>query len=163
MGERKALRWATPANAWAVGLQLISLSIPVLSVFESYQPIALEEIARPLADAWQWVLLITAAIALAATLTMQLALGDGRRMQTTLRVEGLATFIVAICYLLLWVALMIEYGFGTAPLTQLLVAGLGFTAAGRVAQILWELWQYRRALIVGHVATTEAIAQHKET
>lgn len=163
MTERKALRWSSPSNAWAVGAQLISFCIPVLSVVEIYQPVALEAIAVPLADAWQWVLFINAAIALSAVALMHFAIGNGSRMQAVIRVEGIATAVVAACYMLLWVALVREYGFGANPLTQVLVAGLGLTATGRVAQIAWESWRYRRALKSGHTAHTEAIAQPKET
>lgn len=163
MDDRKPLEWTSPKNAWAVGAQLISLGIPALSVAEAYQPVAIEAISVPLANAWQWVLFLTAAIALAATMLMQLAAGHGRRMQTTLRVEGLATFVVALCYGLLYVALVLEYGWGNAPLTQLLVIGLGVTATGRVGQILWELHGYRKALAAGHTTRTEAIAQSRET
>lgn len=163
MSQPKAVRWSSPANAWAVGALLLSLAIPVLAVAEGYQPTALEEISKLLADTWQWVLLFAALIALLATLIMQFAIGDGARMQAVVAVEAIATVIVAGCDFLLWWALVKEYGWGTAPLTQLLVGGLGVTALGRVGQILWETYKYRRALRRGAIVHTEALAQPKDT
>lgn len=163
MTESKPVRWSSPANAWATGAQLIAFLIPVLSVLEVYQPVALEAVSVPLADAWQWLLFVTAGISLAASLAMQLVLGSGNRMRAVVRLEGVATAIVSLCFAALWAALVREYGFGANPLTQLLVSGLGLAAAGRVGQILWELRKYRRALRAGQTAHVEAIAQPKET
>jgi hypothetical protein len=163
MTETKPVRWSSPANAWAIGAQLIAFLIPVLSVLELYQPVALEAVSIPLADAWQWMLFLTAGISLGASLLMQVVLGAGSRMRAVLRLEGVATAIVSLCMGALWGALVHEYGIGANPLTQLLVGGLGLAAAGRVGQILWELRKYRRALRAGQVATVEAIAQPKET
>lgn len=163
MIEHKPVRLASPDNAWAVGAMAISFLIPVMSVAEIYQPIALEAWSVTVADIWQWVLFLAAALALTMTFLMKPALGHGRRMQAVQRVEALATAVVALCYLLLWGALVHEYGFGANPLTQLLVGGLGITATGRVVQILWGLVKYRRALAAGHTTQVEAIAQPKET
>ncbi|QLD10880.1 hypothetical protein [Microbacterium oleivorans] len=163
MTESKPVRLTSPANAWALGAQLIALLIPVLSVVEIYQPIALEAISIPLADTWQWLLFVGASISLLASLLMRGALGSGNRMRAVLRLEGVATAIVSLCFGLLWAALVREYGFGANPLTQLLVGGLGLVALGRVGQILWDLWRYRRALNAGQTARVEAIAQPKGT
>ncbi|WP_438354103.1 hypothetical protein [Microbacterium sp. CJ88] len=163
MNDAQPLRWSSPANAWAVGAQLLSITIPIMAVAEGYQPVALEAIAAPLADIWQWVLLVFAVIALVASLTMQLALGDGSRMQAVVRVEAFATAIVSACYFTLLAALVHEYGWGQAPLTQLLIGGLGFIALLRVGQIIWESWRYRRARRTGSVVTSEALAKPKDT
>ncbi len=163
MTEPKPVRWSSPTNAWATSAQIISLAIPVLSVAEIYQPIALEAISRPLADVWQWSLLVTAALSLTASIVMQFAIGDGARMRAVVRLEGIATSVVALCLGALWGALVREYGFAANPLTQLLVGGLGLAAMARVVQICWDLRKYRRALRTGHVAQVEAIAQPKET
>ncbi|MGA6128843.1 MULTISPECIES: hypothetical protein [unclassified Microbacterium] len=163
MSDTKPVRWSSTTNAWATGAQIISLLIPVLSVVEIYQPVALEAIGIVVADAWQWVLLVAATISLAASLVMQFALGDGSRMRAVVRVEAVATGLVALCFLFLWHALVDEYGFAANPLTQLLVGGLGLAAAGRVGQIVWDLWKYRRALRFGRTTSVEAIAQPKDT
>jgi len=163
MGTTKPVRWTSPANAWAVGAQLIAFMIPVLAVAEAYQPIALEAISVPLADMWQWLLFVAAGVALAASVTMQLVTDRAALMQALVRLEGVATLILAVCMLGLWAALAKEYGFGANPLTQLLVFGLGVAAVARVAQIIVELWKYRRALRVGETATVEALAQPKES
>lgn len=161
--KAKPVRLTSPTNAWAIAAQVISLSIPVLSVVEIYQPVALEAISIPIADMWQWSLLVTAVISLAASLVMQFAIGDGARMRAVLHVEAIATGIVSLCFFALWAALVREYGLAANPLTQLLVGGLGLAALGRVGQILWELWKYRRALRAGVTASVEAIAQTKDT
>lgn len=163
MDEPKAVRLTSPDNAWAAGAMLISLGIPVLSVVELYQPVALEAWGTLLADVWQWVLLVAAGIALSTLPLMKRAEGHGSRMRAVQRVEALATAVVSLAYLLLWAALVHEYGFGANPLTQLLVCGLGITAAVRVAQIVWGLARYRRALRSGRTTHVEAIAQSKET
>jgi len=163
MTDRKPLRWSSPGNAWAIGALALSFAIPVLSVTEVYQPVALEAISVILADAWQWVLLVTVMIALASALSMPLALDNGSRMQALVMVEGVATIIVSACYVLLWISLVRQYGFAANPLTQVLVLGLGLTALGRVGQITWQSWRYRRALRSGYTTHTEAIAQPKET
>lgn len=142
---------------------LISLGIPVLSVAEVYQPIALEAWSTLIADVWQWVLLVVAGVALSTLPLMKRAEGHGHRMRAVQRVEAFATGGVSACYLLLWGALVHEYGFGANPLTQLLVAGLGITAAVRVVQIVRGLGRYRRALRSGRTTHVEAIAQSKET
>jgi hypothetical protein len=161
--ERKALRVTSPTNAWALGGLGMSFVGPVLAVTENYQPVAIESINAPLAELWQWALLVTAAIALIVTLLMRAAEGDGTSMRNILRVEGTATAVVAACYLLLGFALIREYAWGTAPITQLFTIGLGITATGRVLQIVWELRKYRKARRAGETATTEALAQPKET
>lgn len=158
----KPVRLSSTTNAWATGAQLISVMIPVLSVIEVYQPIALEAVSVLLADLWQWLLFIMATIAITASFGMQFAIGDGARMRAVLRVEAVATGTVAICFGALWAALVREYGFAANPLTQLLVGGLGLAAAARVGQIIWDLRKYRRALRTGHIAHVEAIAQPKE-
>lgn len=163
MTESKPVRWASPANAWATGAQVISLGIPVMTVLGIYEPIALEKINAPAAAIWQWLLLIAAGISLAASLVMSFALGDGTRMRAVVRVEEVATSVVAACLGLLWLALVQEYGFAANPLTQLLVGGLGLAAAGRVAQIEWDVWKYQRALKTGDIAHVEAIAHPRET
>lgn len=163
MTESKPVRVTSPTNAWALAAQLIALLIPVLSVAEIYQPVALEAISIPLADAWQWLLLGTAALSLAASLLMLRDLGGGERIRATLRLEGVTTAIVSLCFIVLWAALVREYGFGANPLTQLLVGGLGIAALARVAQIIYELGKIRSALRSGHTAHVEAIAQPKET
>lgn len=163
MDEPKPVRLTSPDNAWAAGAMVISAGIPVLSVAEVYQPVALEAWSLVLADVWQWVLLAAAVLALTTLPLMKRAEGHGRRMAAVQRVEALSTGIVAVCYLLLWGALVHEYGFGANPLTQLLVGGLGVTATIRVVQIIWGLARYRRALRVGRTTNVEAIAQAKET
>lgn len=163
MTETKVLRWTSSGNAWALGAQSISLLIPVLTVVGVYDPIALAAIGAWVAETWQWVLLVTAAVSISATLVMHLVAGDGTQMQAVARVEGIATAIVAVCYFALWAALVREYGFAANPLTQLLVGGLGLAALARVAQILWDSWRYRRALRRGLTARVEAIAQPKGT
>lgn len=163
MMEPQPVRFTSPTNAWALAAQLIAFLIPVLAVLEIYQPVALEAISVPIADAWQWLLFCTAGIALAASLTMPRVAGSGNRMRAVARLEGVATAVVAFCLAALWGALVREYGIGANPLTQLLVGGLGLAAAGRVAQILWELRKYRRALRAGQTAHVEAIVQPKET
>ena len=163
MNEAKPVRWSSPANAWATGAQTIALVIPILSVTELYQPIALEAIGRLVADIWQWLLLAAAVASVTASVIMQFALGDGSRMRAVVRIEQIATSVVGACLGLLWVALVQEYGFAANPLTQLLVGGLGLAAVARVAQIEWDLWKYRRALEGGQVAHVEALAQPKET
>lgn len=52
MTEPKPVRVTSPTNAWALAAQLIAFLVPVLSVAEIYQPVALEAISVPLADAW---------------------------------------------------------------------------------------------------------------
>lgn len=136
MDEPKPVRITSPDNAWAAGAMTISAGIPILSVAELYQPVALEAWSHVLADVWQWVLLIASLLALSTLPLMKVADGHGNRMRAVQRVEALATGIVAVCYLLLWDALVHEYGFGANPLTQLLVGGLGVTAAIRVGQII---------------------------
>lgn len=163
MTEPKPVRVTSPTNAWALAAQLIAFLIPVLSVAEIYQPVALEAISVPLADAWQWLLFVMAGLSLSASLLMLRDLGGGNRIRATLRLEGATTAIVAICFGVLWAALVREYGFGANPLTQLLVGGLGLAALARVAQIIYELWKIRRALRSGQTAHVEAIAQPKET
>lgn len=163
MDEPKPVRLTSPDNAWAAGAMVISAGIPVLSVVEVYQPVALEAWSTLLADVWQWVLLVAAGIAITTLPLMKSADGHGSRMRAVQRVEAAATGIVALCYLLLWGALVHEYGFGANPLTQLMVGGLGLTAAIRVGQIIWGLVRYRRALRDGRTTNVEAIAQSKET
>lgn len=160
----KPVRWTSPANAWATGAQLIAFVIPVLAVFEVYQPAALEAISVLVADIWQWVLFFAAGIAVATSVTTQLITGrGGALMQALLRLEAAATLLLAVCMGALWGALVHEYGFAANPLTQLLVGGLGLAAAARVMQIIVELWRYRRALREGNTATVEALAQSKES
>lgn len=162
--DPKPVRWSSTANAWAIAAQVIAFLIPVLSIAEIYQPTALEAISVVVADVWQWLLLVTAIISLAASLGMTpFAVGNGTRMRGVLRIEAIGTGTIAICLGILWAALVREYGFAANPLTQLLVGGLGLAAAGRVGQIVWDLRKYRRALKAGHIATVEAIAQPKET
>lgn len=163
MTDRKPVRISSPDNAWAIGAMTISFLIPAASVLEIYQPLALEAWSVVIATTWQWVLLFAAVIALATTPFMRLAEGHGRRMQNVLRVEGLATAVVSICLIALWVALIVQYGFGANPLTQILVGGLGITAAFRVGQIVWGLVKTWRGIRAGHIARVEAIAQPKET
>lgn len=163
MDEPKPVRLTSPDNAWAAGAMVISAGIPALSVAELYQPVALEALNPILADVWQWVLFVAALIALSTLVLMKVADGHGNRMRAVQRVEAAATGVVAICFLLLWGALVREYGFGANPLTQLLVGGLGVTATIRVGQIIWGLARYRRALRVGRTTNVEAIAQAKET
>lgn len=163
MDEPRPVRLTSPDNAWAAGAMVISAGIPFLSVAELYQPVALEAWSHVLADVWQWVLLVAALLALSTLVLMKAADGHGNRMQAVQRVEAVATGIVSLCYLLLWAALAKEYGFGANPLTQLLVGGLGVTAAIRVGQIVWGLARYRRALKIGRTTNVEAIAQAKGT
>lgn len=163
MDEPKPLRLTSPDNAWAAGAMVISAGIPVLSVAELYQPVALEAWSPVLADVWQWVLLVASLLALSTLALMKLAEGHGNRMAAVQRVEAAATVVVSVCYLLLWDALVHEYGFGSNPLTQLLVGGLGVTAAIRAGQIIWGLVRFRKALRVGRTTNVEAIAQAKET
>lgn len=163
MDEPKPVRLTSPDNAWAAGAMVISTGIPVLSVAEIYQPLALEAWSTVLADAWQWVLLLAAIVALATLPLMKRAEGHGHRMRAVQRIEAVVTGVVSLCYMLLWAALVHEYGFGANPLTQLMVGGLGVTAAVRVAQIVRGLARYRRALRAGRTTHVEAIAQSKET
>ena len=162
MTERKVLRWSSPANAWALGAQALSLLIAVNSILGIYDPVALREIAVGLAEVWQWTLFLASVAATGASLLMQFALGDGNRMQAVIRVEAWGTVLVAAGHLLLWGSLVGLYGFATHPLTQLMVGVLGVAALGRVAQIIWESQQYRRALAKGDTAHVEAIAQPKD-
>lgn len=104
-----------------------------------------------------------AGLSLSASLLMLRDLGGGNRIRATLRLEGATTAIVAVCFGVLWAALVREYGFGANPLTQILVGGLGLAALARVAQIIYELWKIRRALRSGQTAHVEAIAQPKGT
>ncbi len=161
--DARAVRWSSPTNAWAMSALMISFAIPVVSILEIYQPLALEAISVLVADIWQWLLLIAAGISLAASLIMSTALGDGARMRAVVRVEEVATSVVAACLGLLWAALVAEYGFSANPLTQLLVGGLGLAAVARVAQIEWDVWKYRRALKTGAIAHVEAAARPKGT
>ncbi|WP_295821532.1 hypothetical protein [uncultured Microbacterium sp.] len=163
MDEPKPVRLTSPDNAWAAGAMLISTGIPILSVAEVYQPVALEAWSHLLADVWQWVLLVAAVVAFSTLPLMKRAEGHGNRMRAVQRVEAVATAVVSLCYLLLWGALVHEYGFGSNPLTQLMVAGLGITAGVRVVQIVRGLGRYRRALRAGRTTHVEAIAQSKET
>ncbi|WP_292729582.1 hypothetical protein [Microbacterium sp. UBA837] len=165
MGEHKAIRLTSPTNAWALGAQAISFLIPLLAVTGVYDPAALGEISPVLSEVWQWVLLVFAAVAATATLLLEYTLGDGRRMESVLSIEMVATAVVALCYLILFGALVDQYGFLSNPLTQLIIGGLGLTAAGRVGQILWERWKYHRAKKSRpvHIARVEAIASPKES
>lgn len=159
----KPLRVTSPTNAWAIGALVMSFIVPVLAVTENYDPAALTSVHELLAIVWQWALLVTSAVALAATLTMQAAVGDVDRMKSILRVEAIPTAVVAVCYLLLGWSLIREYDWGTAPLTQELVLGLGATAAARVLQILWDLWRMRRASARGQTTNVEALADPRES
>lgn len=163
MTESEPVRWSSPANAWATVAQTIALFIPLLSVLEVYQPVALEAISVAVADIWQWLILITAVASIAASIAMRFAIGNGTRMRAVARFEQIATAGLSGCLGLLWWALVHEYGFAANPLTQLLVGGLAIAALARVAQIEWDLWKYRRALRGGQIAHVEALAQPKET
>ena len=165
MGEHKPVRLTSPTNAWALGAQAISFLIPLLAVVGVYDPAALGEISPVLSDVWQWVLLLFAVIAATATLLLEYTLGNGRRMESVLSIEMVSTAIVSLCYLILFGALVDQYGFLANPLTQLIIGGLGLTALGRVAQILWDRWKYHRARSARpiHIARVEAIANPKES
>jgi hypothetical protein len=163
MSEPRPVRWVSPANAWAIGAQVIAFLVPVLVVTGVYDPLAMTELNQPLAEVWQWVMLVAAVLASSSTLLMHLALGDGSRMRSVVTVEAISTTVVASSFALLFGALVWKYGFLANPLTQLLVAGLAVTALGRVGQIVWELRKYRRALAAGRITRVEALAQAKET
>lgn len=159
----RPVRWASPTNAWALGCQLTALIIPILVVTEVYQPVALDELDQGLSQLWQWVLLVSTGCAIAATLTMRAATGNRDRMRAVIRLEAVATGIMAACLILLVASLVWKYGFLVNPLTQTIVGALGITALARVVQIMLELRKDRRAQAAGRVIHTEAIADPKET
>jgi hypothetical protein len=164
MEASKPVRVTSPANAWATGAQLLAFVVPALSVAEVYQPVALEAVSPILADVWQWILLVVAVIAIASSVGAQVITARGGELITALlRLEAVATLLMALCFGSLWGALVREYGFGSNPLTQAMVGVLALAALGRVAQIVWELWKYHRALRAGKTATVEALAQPKES
>lgn len=164
MDASKPVRFTSPANAWATGAQLLAFVVPVLSVAEVYQPVALEAVSPILADVWQWLLLVVAVVAIAASVGVQVITARGGALIVAMsRLEAVATLLMALCFGGLWAALVREYGFGANPLTQAMVGVLALAALARVVQIVWELWKYHRALRAGKTATVEALAQPKES
>lgn len=164
MEASKPVRFTSPANAWAIGSQVLAFVVPVLSVTEGYQPVALEHVSPILADVWQWLLLIVAMIATAASIGVQVySARGGAFIVALLRVEAAATMLIAVCFAMLWGALIREHGYGSNPLTQAMVGVLALAAFGRVVQIAWQLWKYKRALRAGNTATVEALAQPEES
>lgn len=164
MDASKPVRFTSPANAWATGAQLLAFVVPFLSVTEGYQPVALEAISPILADVWQWLLLVVAVVAIAASVGVQVVTARGGALIVAMsRLEAVATLLMALCFGGLWAALIREYGWGNSPLTQAMVGVIAFSALARVLQIAWELWKYHRALRTGQTATVEALAQPKES
>lgn len=164
MDASKPVRFTSPANAWATGAQMLAFVVPVLSVFEVYQPVALEEFSPILADVWQWLLLVVAVVAIAASVGVQVITARGGALIVAMsRLEAVATLLMAFCFASLWAALAHKYGIGANPLTQAMVGVLALAALARVAQIAWELHKYHRALRQGQTATVEALAQPKES
>lgn len=164
MDASKPVRFTSPANAWAIGAQLLAFVVPVLSVTEGYQPVALEAVSPILADVWQWLLLVVAVIAIAASIGVQVYTSRGGALIVAMsRLEAVATLLMAFCFGSLWWALVREYGWGANPLTQAMVGVLALAALARVAQIAWELWKYHRALRAGNTVPVEALAQPKES
>lgn len=162
--DAKPVSFTSPGNAWAIGMQSLGFVVPFLSVTERYQPTALERVSVPLADAWQWVLLVAAIVAIVSSLAAQIPrTRSGALLAALMRVESVSTSIMAVCLGGLWAALVNAYGYGEAPLTQAAVGILSLAALARVAQITWDLWKYRRALRGGQTATVEALAQPKES
>lgn len=160
--DEKPVRYTSPTNAWAIGCQILTQSIPLLVVAEIYQPVALDELSPLLSQIWQWLLLVSTGCAIAATLAMNFAIGDRGRMTAVLRLEAVATAILGACMLLLFASLIWKYGWLVNPLTQTIVGGIGFIGMSRVVQILLQLRKDRRAQAVGRVVQTEAIADPKE-
>lgn len=164
MDASKPVRFTSPANAWATGAQLLAFVVPFLSVTEGYQPVALEAISPILADVWQWLLLVVAVVAMAASVGVQVVTARGGALIVAMsRLEAVATLLMALCFGGLWAALIREYGWGNSPLTQAMAGVIAFSALARVLQIAWELWKYHRALRTGQTATVEALAQPKES
>lgn len=164
MDVSKPVRITSPANAWAIGMQMLAFVVPFLSVTEGYQPVALEAVSPILADVWQWLLLVVAIIAIAASVGVQIIGAErGALMVAVMRLEAVATALMGLCLAALWAALVREYGYGANPLTQAVVGLLSLAALGRVAQIVWEITRYNRAARAGQKATVEALAQPKES
>lgn len=162
--DAKPVSVTSPGNAWAIAMQVFAFVVPFLSVTERYQPVALESVSPLLADLWQWVLLVSAVIAFLASLAAQMfGKSKGALLASLVRVEGVVTFVMSVCFAALWVALSREYGYGSNPLTQAAIAMLSLGALGRVGQIVWDLVKYRRALRGGQTAVVEALAQPKES
>lgn len=162
--DAKPVSVTSPGNAWAIAMQVFAFVVPFLSVTERYQPAALEAISVPLADLWQWVLLVSAVIAFLSSLSAQVfGKSKGALLASLVRVEGIATLVMAACFAALWAALSHEYGYGSNPLTQAAIGMLSIGALIRVGQIVWDLAKYRRALRGGQTAVVEALAQPKES
>ena len=136
----RALRVTSPNNAWALSIQIISVIIPLLAVLDIYEPAAISEWGLAFADVWQVILLASSTVAfISASLLLKSAYEDGNRLRAVLRLECFNTFIMAVCYLVLFSALVAVYGFLANPLTQVLIGGLGLGGVARVLQILWGL------------------------
>lgn len=162
--DAKPVSVTSPGNAWAIAMQALAFIVPFLSVTERYQPVALEAVSVPIADIWQWVLLVSAVIAVVASLAAQVfGKSKGALLAALVRVEGIATLVMSVCFAALWAALVREYGYGSNPLMQAMIGILSLAALARVGQIVWDLVKYRRALRGGQTAVVEALAQPKES